>query len=55
MVTDKGFKYVVDKLISNGFKAYLVGGGVRDFFTEKEMPRLRRCHFRLARTNYFGF
>lgn len=38
MVTDKGFKYVVDKLISNGFKAYLVGGGVRDFLLKK------KCH-----------
>lgn len=38
MVTDKGFKYISDKLIANGFKAYLVGGAVRDFLLKK------KCH-----------
>ncbi|HBJ98143.1 MAG TPA: polynucleotide adenylyltransferase, partial [Clostridiales bacterium] len=36
MVKDKGFKYVYDKLIKNGFKAYLVGGAVRDYLLKRK-------------------
>lgn len=36
MVKDKGFKYVYDKLIANGFKAYLVGGAVRDYLLKRK-------------------
>lgn len=40
MITDKGFKYISDKLIANGFKAYLVGGAVRDYLLKKKFHDL---------------
>ncbi len=35
MIKDKGFNYIIEKLNKNGFKAYAVGGVVRDLLLKK--------------------
>lgn len=35
MIKDKGFNYIIDKLNSSGFKAYAVGGVVRDLLLNR--------------------
>ena len=35
MIKDKGFNYIIEKLNNNGFKAYAVGGVVRDLLLKK--------------------
>ena len=35
MILDKGFNYIIEKLNNNGFKAYAVGGVVRDILLKK--------------------
>ena len=41
---DPNASYVILKLLQAGYKAYLVGGGVRDLLLKKTAQRFRHFH-----------